>query len=593
MYRITALLTIILFMGLSLTQAQNKNLVGKSLVVDEPTNVQNSVLSPTYAPADGDYILVDTMGNAFGTGSSHLRPIYFEPFSGSLAMVYRGHVAYATGSGELWYSISTDFGVSWSRVAAINGAASQRMARYPTMTINYFDNIVTGAFAWPELNPNAFGWLGYGADQPLGSAQTYSDIIPGDNKFSSEALIFSSDNSDWVYWVARNQSAPRDLTFFRTQDYLNVESFVPPQWADTVFSSNGQYIQGGVCYNGVLYFAAIGAFNENIWPAGSDIRGWPIGYSKSTDNGDTWSNFSVPDWRTISGLERFDQTFDFDSTDGNTVQYDGAIQVDKMGYVHLITALTDTNDWSHAVVDLYETENGWAGDIIFSGLDIKTYGLGPGLGQMGPSPLIATDSSHSVMAVQWINKNPQTPWADVYLSHKRFFGASTPGQWSEPINLTNSPNINNTAAHLAPYLLDEGNGHFVAFSSYVYALGATGPFSDTTAATGIYAARVPFDEIVVSVDDGINQINSFELSQNYPNPFNPTTRISYSLSERSNVTLKVYDVLGNEVATLVNTTKSAGNHVVTFGGENLASGLYIYTLKAGNFISSKKMVLIK
>ncbi|MFZ2866152.1 MAG: T9SS type A sorting domain-containing protein, partial [Ignavibacteriaceae bacterium] len=203
------------------------------------------------------------------------------------------------------------------------------------------------------------------------------------------------------------------------------------------------------------------------------------------------------------------------------------------------------------------------------------------------------DSSHSVMAVQWINKNPQTPWADVYLSHKRFFGASTPGQWSEPINLTNSPNINNTAAHLAPYLLDEGNGHFVAFSSYVYALGATGPFSDTTAATGIYAARVPFDEIVVSVDDGINQINSFELSQNYPNPFNPTTRISYSLSERSNVTLKVYDVLGNEVATLVNTTKSAGNHVVTFGGENLASGLYIYTLKAGNFISSKKMVLIK
>jgi len=130
------------------------------------------------------------MGNAFGTGSSHLRPIYFEPFSGSLAMVYRGHVAYATGSGELWYSISTDFGVSWSRVAAINGAASQRMARYPTMTINYFDNIVTGAFAWPELNPTAFGWLGYGADQPLGSAQTYSDIIPGDNIFSSEALIF-------------------------------------------------------------------------------------------------------------------------------------------------------------------------------------------------------------------------------------------------------------------------------------------------------------------------------------------------------------------------------------------------------------------
>lgn len=593
MYKITSLLITVLFLGLSLTHAQSKNFVGKSLIFDEPTIIQNSAPAPSYAPADGNYILIDIMGNAFGTGSSHLKPIYFEPFSGSLAAVYRGDVSYAAGSGELWYSISTDFGVSWSRVAAVNGAATQKLARYPSMTINFFNDVVTGAFAWPELNPSAFGWLGYGADQPLGSGQAYSDIIEGDNKFSSEALIFSSDNSDWVYWIARNSSAPRDITFFRTQDYLTVESFVPPQWSDTVFSSNGQYIQGGICYKGILYVSAIGAFNENIWPAGNYTRGWPIGYSKSTDNGDTWSDFSVPDWRTIPGLENFSQTFDFDSTDGNTVQYDGDIQVDKMGYVHLITALTDTNNWNHAIVDLYETENGWAGDIIYSGLDIKTYGMGPGLGQSGPSHLVATDSSHSVMAVQWINKNPNTPWADVYLSHKRFYGASQVGQWSAPINLTNSPDINNTAAHLAPFLHDEGNGHYVAFSTYSYVIGATGPYSDTTRPTGLYAARVPFDEIIVSVDEGINPVNSFELSQNYPNPFNPSTKINYTLAERSSVSLKVYDVIGNEVATLVNTTQNAGNYVATFESKNLASGLYIYTLKAGDFVSSKKMILIK
>jgi hypothetical protein len=87
--------------------------------------------------------------------------------------------------------------------------------------------------------------------------------------------------------------------------------------------------------------------------------------------------------------------------------------------------------------------------------------------------------------------------------------------------------------------------------------------------------------------------NDFSLAQNYPNPFNPNTTINYTLGERSQVTLKVYDVLGSEVATLVNTSQEAGKHNVTFDASKLASGLYIYTLNAGNFVSSKKMMLLK
>ncbi len=85
----------------------------------------------------------------------------------------------------------------------------------------------------------------------------------------------------------------------------------------------------------------------------------------------------------------------------------------------------------------------------------------------------------------------------------------------------------------------------------------------------------------------------FELSQNYPNPFNPTTMINFQLSISSYVTLKVYDVLGREVATLVNEEKFPGTYEATFNASNLSSGIYFYTLRAGNFIETKKMLLVK
>lgn len=88
-------------------------------------------------------------------------------------------------------------------------------------------------------------------------------------------------------------------------------------------------------------------------------------------------------------------------------------------------------------------------------------------------------------------------------------------------------------------------------------------------------------------------LNDFQLMQNYPNPFNPTTTISYQLSAISFTTLKVYDAMGREVATLVNEVKSAGTYSVTFDATKLSSGIYFYRLQAGEFIEAKKMLLMK
>lgn len=99
--------------------------------------------------------------------------------------------------------------------------------------------------------------------------------------------------------------------------------------------------------------------------------------------------------------------------------------------------------------------------------------------------------------------------------------------------------------------------------------------------------------IAVNVNDKIADSKSYRLGQNYPNPFNPSTKINFSLAEKSMVTLKVYDMLGREVAVLVNGEMPAGSHSANFNAANLATGMYVYTLKANNFTSTKKMMFIK
>ena len=138
-------------------------------------------------------------------------------------------------------------------------------------------------------------------------------------------------------------------------------------------------------------------------------------------------------------------------------------------------------------------------------------------------------------------------------------------------------------------------------------------FNDKTVTGGKYSYRLKqidndgqFEySNIIEVD--INLPLEFSLNQNYPNPFNPSTTIKYTIPsvtlspdknginsvEGSRVQLKIYDVLGNEVATLVDENKPAGSYEVNFDAGNLSNGVYFYKLQAGNFVQTKKMLLIK
>lgn len=109
----------------------------------------------------------------------------------------------------------------------------------------------------------------------------------------------------------------------------------------------------------------------------------------------------------------------------------------------------------------------------------------------------------------------------------------------------------------------------------------------------LQAAKQKWNQILTSVEDNNISIFDYSLSQNYPNPFNPRTRISYSIAKKGQVELKIYDLLGKEIETLINEEKEPGVYELYFNGENLPSGIYIYRLRVNEFVSSKKMILLK
>jgi len=100
-------------------------------------------------------------------------------------------------------------------------------------------------------------------------------------------------------------------------------------------------------------------------------------------------------------------------------------------------------------------------------------------------------------------------------------------------------------------------------------------------------------EQTIFVDDEINSPNEFSLLQNYPNPFNPATTITWSQPIQANVTISIYDILGNEIETICDQETSSGKHSINFSAKDLPSGIYFYKIIAGNFISTKKMILLK
>ncbi|MAT59031.1 MAG: hypothetical protein CMF23_13760 [Ignavibacteriae bacterium] len=180
--------------------------------------------------------------------------------------------------------------------------------------------------------------------------------------------------------------------------------------------------------------------------------------------------------------------------------------------------------------------------------------------------------------VNWTNKTGAGwEYSDLEIDNNEIMYASTRGNWVyKSDDNWNSSVLINSGMGQDKYVLDlyiDKNGYLFAGMDYY----------------GFYRSNTP---VVVSVEND-NLLPSFYLSQNYPNPFNPSTSIEYSVPNNDYVNLKVYDVLGNEVASLVNENKNVGKYKVTFNGSELSSGIYFYKLQIGKLNQVRKMALLK
>lgn len=476
----------------------------------------NAVYNTTVVSGDApntaaSYVVVDEMQNSFGPGSNTINPLVYDPIAKVLAVVHRGRTTYAAGSGELWWNWSTDFGTTWTRsqTSVQNGTTGTILGRYPSMTIfnpaasgNMAD--LLGAFSWPELltGGSSFGNLGYGVSEGL-LQSSLATIVTGTvpNDYSTQQPTFSDDQ--YVYWTSDFLSSGNAaLRLFRTADYSTVDIIDPPTWNSARFSDNGNIQMGGVAYNGTVYVGVMGAFSEQYAP-----NGWNVGYSKSTDNGTTWSDWNIVDFTTIPSLGANQLLWDWKKGD-TFISYSGDIQVDKDNHVHFVVGLRDTVTLVPSLYEIYETApNVWAAKLVSVMHDLTNYETNcNGIGQMGHSATIATNDARDFFAIQYTLGDPAAgdSLADIYVRSRALSDAN----WSSATNLTETPQENENGAHMSPYIATEGGTDYI-FSMYWRQIGYTPPLYNNTAAAEILVAKVPVRtsgntvDITFNVDMGV------------------------------------------------------------------------------------------
>ncbi len=333
----------------------------------------------------------------------------------------------------------------------------------------------------------------------------------------------------------------------------------------------------------------------------------------STDGGGTWQGTMIQHDGSgeITNRPTYEIYFE---------QFDiGSQYVDMQGVTHVVHGGTNSvgirsayHDTSNVYPIAYwnDRDKNWI-SVELPAVEQYDYSLDGSyfVGNMnGPQrPFVKTDSTGQLVVVMWAR--PQFS-GEPGASSINVYSDATEGNWfyydivyaySEDGGVTfHDPEIAYSVPDEENYwpqiseVETQGDVATVHFISYYDEIPGTSVLGESSKSVGIWKYNtVSFNFTPVGVKDNNLTVDKFSLDQNYPNPFNPTTTINYTLSKRSNVELKVYNTLGQEVITLVNGEQEVGAHSIDFNASNLASGLYIYKIQAGNFTQSKKMMLLK
>ena len=606
-------LFILFFIINSHGQYLNVRVDGPQSIDPEEVSIAINPVNPNYlaAGANIDYFYSSSDGGFTWSESSMSSSlgVWGDPclLYDSLGNVYYGHLSYGSGSGywidRIVVQRSTNHGATWNDGAGIGFNPPTRNQDKEWLAVDHSQSPYHGNLyvTWTEFDD-------YGSSSPSDSsrirfskstdagltwstAQTISDVsgdcIDSDNTDEGAVPAVGPNGEIYVSWAG-----PLGLVFDKSTDGGET-------WGNDVFVST---IPGGWDFdvsgisrcNGLpitMCDISNSPYNGNIYIGWSDQRNGTsntdVFIVKSTDGGNTWSSpLKVNDDATTR--HQFFTWMTIDQSTGHiwAVFYDRRNTTGDATDVYVAKS-TDGGDTfeNFKVSESSFTPASW----VFFGDYIN---IAANNGKIIPIWMRADVSNLSV----WVAHVTDSTTVPVELTD---FSANINGNevllsWetSTEINSLNFE-VQRSTANSDFHTIGVVNGNGTSTENHIYS------YTDKLLSKGIYNYRLKQVDYNGSfkysktLEINYSGVKDFTLYQNYPNPFNPTTTIGYELPEAGYVSLKVYDVLGNEVALVDEGFKQPGLHESVFDGRNLSSGIYVYSIQTGNKIQNKNMIILK
>jgi ligand-binding sensor domain-containing protein len=498
--------------------------------------------------------------NPTGTGSTNL-------FVGTSSGVY----------------LSTNNGTNWINAGLANISISSLAV---SITGTGGTNLFAGADGGVYLSTNnGTSWTAVDSGLTaiaLSSFATFPNGVSGTNLYAGTngGVFFSTNNG--TSWTGMNMGFPANLSAFSLavspdNEKTGVTNLFAATWGDGVYLSTDNGNSWIAVNNGLLntFVSSLAVFTNSVGVTNL-FAGTSGGVYLSTNNGTSWSGIN-------NGLSTDIGMYCIAISPAGTLFAERDLY-EKSNYGVIFRSINDGSSWI-AIDTLYT--GGALEKFYFSTADVRT----------GKTNLLVVTFNGV-----FLSTDNGTNWTEV--------NSDWPNNYNVSSLVTSGENI---------FVGTE----FLAYSDGVYYLSSGGVYLSTNNGTswgnvstglpnpsigsllgtdgtnlfadanGIVWMR-PLSEMITAVKyDQSNLPISYSMQQNYPNPFNPSTMINYSVPKSGLVTIKVYDILGREIATLVNGEKPTGNYNVEFNASRLSSGIYFYRMQAGNFVETKKLLLLK
>jgi len=487
------------------------------------------------------------------------------------------------------YYYSADRGTTWSFISEVPANVRSGyctvtgLSDNNIMVANHHTDGISRTFIYVDIFPGLGSFLEL--DPVLGphiQAEWPRLIATSSITNTNKMVILSSGNASDTSWynIGQTLTAPGTFTGW---------TFFPARNAEEYQIARGQDGRIGVAY----------VIHSDLYPA--DIG--DLYFMESTDDGNT---FSTP-------LLIYDA--DFSATGDSLGAFNGLSIVYQYNQPKVVFETAMLNPPTGFFPGLPSNIRCWSPTLPGSDPDKSIVvadssnvpfnphvGVNDGLTGIC-RPTIGLSEDGNVLFSAFVVASPFTGGAaDTTSFNDVYFTASGDGglTWKTPVKITpDSPRRDWTYPSISPYNDNTATTWYA--NLLIQSDSIPGSFVNGTS-NGESLAQLMFVRIEISTDSidvGVKNISSeipgeYSLQQNYPNPFNPTTTIRFDIPSTSNVTLKVYNITGQEVATLLkNEVVSAGMKEIDFDAVNLSSGIYFYTLKANDFTATKKMILLK